>query len=75
MLMVKALCYCETRDDSFSLLNKNKQELDPVRPGKTSVICKSECVSCDQAAYSLPHTLGLYQEQAEAPKQTALKDL
>lgn len=38
-------------------------------------ICKSECFSCDQAGYSQAHTLGFHQEQPEAPKQTALKDL
>lgn len=38
-------------------------------------ICKRECFSCDQAGYSQAHTLGFYQEQPEAPKQTALNDL
>lgn len=74
--MVKGLGCSERRDNSILLFfSENKQELNAIRLGKTSVICRRECISCNQAGYSQAHSLGFHQEQPEVPKQTAHKDL
>lgn len=74
--MCRGFCCSEKRESSaLSLLNKNKQELSLVRPGRSLVICKRERISCDLAGYSQARSLGSHQEQLEAPEQIAVKDL
>lgn len=74
--MARGLCLCEKRHNStFLLLNKEKQELNPGRPGKTKAICKTDAFHVTELGIPRHILWDFTRNKLEAPKQTALKDL
>lgn len=74
--MARGLCLCETRYIStFLLLNKEKQELNPGRPGKLKRFAKENAFRVTELGIPRHILWDFTRNKLEAPKQTALKDL